>query len=101
MNINIISSGNQHEISFVNDDPFDINNMIYDKINTADRLVFIDYSIHVDTDSMKYLLSPFTDPDYHILVLPCVTEGVDWAKFKKVIKFLFKMIRRYNYSFCH
>ena len=86
MNINIMTVGDQHEITFVNDDPFAINDTISDKIKTSDRLVFIDYSIHVDTESLKYALLPFTDPNYHVLVLPCVKEGVDWNRFKTALK---------------
>ena len=86
MNLFIIQSGNQQEIVFVNDDPFARSEMIAAKILTSDRLVFVDYSIHIDNPSIQQLLTPFKDLDFHCLVLPCVKEGVNWDRFKEKIK---------------
>ena len=86
MNIFVIQSGGQHEIAYVNDDPFEKAELIAAKMLTCDRLVFIDYSIHIDNPSIQQLLSPFKELDFHCLVLPCVKEGVDWDRFKQKIK---------------
>ena len=86
MNLFIIQSGSQHEIVFVNDDPFDKSEMIAAKLLTAERLVFIDYSIHIDNPSIQHLLASFTEMDFHCLVLPCVKEGINWDRFKEKIK---------------
>ena len=73
--------GVHHNIVFVNDDPFDIVDMIMKQMKNAERLVFINYSVYVDNDTIdKMFVTPFDH--YNCLVFPCVTEGIKWEAFK-------------------
>ena len=81
MNIQFMKAGIQHEICFVNDDPFEKSDMILKKLKTSDRLVFIDYSIHIDQDSIGKFIEKF-DQNCNCLVFPCIKEGINWDQFK-------------------
>ena len=72
------------EIAFVNDDAFERKDIMLKKANSCDRLIWINYSVHVDSDSMEKMLDKFVQ-GYHCIVLPCVTPGIDWDMFKKKI----------------
>ena len=51
-------------------------------MKSAERMVWIDYGVHIDKETIEKLLSDFPD-NYKVLVLPCVTDHVDWDMFKK------------------
>lgn len=85
MNINFIQAGIQHEICFVNDDPFTKADLILKKLKACDRLIFIDYSVNVDRDSIAKFLEKY-DQQCHCMVFPCVKEGIDWDQFKEKVK---------------
>ena len=73
-----------HNIIFVNDDPFEKVALIMKQIKIADRLVFIDYSVFVDLETIdKAFTAPFDK--YNCLVFPCVKEGIHWDAFNKKI----------------
>ena len=72
----------RHNIMFVNDDPFEKVALIMKQIKIADRLVFIDYSVFVDLETIdKAFTAPFDK--YNCLVFPCVKEGIQWDAFSK------------------
>jgi len=83
LNINKIS-GVTNEFVFINDDLFERQALLLKKLKHSDRIVWIDYSIHVDNPSLVKLFEKFIQ-GYHCLVLPCVTPGIDWDIFKKKI----------------
>jgi len=85
MNINFIQAGIQHEICFVNDDPFTKAELILRKLKESDRLICIDYSVNIDRDSIAKLLEKY-DQQCHCIVFPCVKEGIDWDQFKEKVK---------------
>ena len=67
-------------IVFVNDDPFDRAETIMKYLKATDKLLFIDYSVYIDNESLEKLFMNFDG--FHCLVLPCVKEGINWEKFK-------------------
>jgi hypothetical protein len=86
LNINKITqqSGLTNEFVFVNDDLYERQALLLKKLKHCDRIVWIDYSVHVDTTSLLKLFEKFIQ-GYHCLVLPCVTPGIDWDLFKKKV----------------
>ena len=86
LNINKITQqvGLTNEFVFVNDDLYERQALLLKKLKHCDRLVWIDYSVHIDNDSLPKLYEKFIQ-GYHCLVLPCVTPGIDWDLFKKKV----------------
>lgn len=73
--------GVQHNIIFVNDDPFQRVELIMKQLKNSERLAFIDYSVYVDNDTIdKMFVTQFDQ--FSCLVFPCVTEGIKWDAFK-------------------
>lgn len=84
MNINMacIKNRKQNEINFVNDDPFEIADLITKKIHEKKRIIFIDYGVGIsDNEAVEYLVKDFHE-DQNCIVMPAVTEGIDWNKVK-------------------
>jgi len=73
-------NGYHHNINFVNDDPFERNEVIQKHIKSADRILFIDYSIFVDNDSLDKVFTKLDNS--HCLVFPCVKDGINWDTFR-------------------
>jgi hypothetical protein len=73
------------EIAFVNDDAFERKEIMLKKAKHCDRLIWINYSVHVDHVSIGKLLEKFIQ-GYHCMVLPCVTPGIDWDMFKSKVR---------------
>ena len=47
----------------------------------VERLIFMDYGVSIDNESVYKACGPFDK--YHILVLPSVREGINWDRFRK------------------
>jgi hypothetical protein len=73
-----------NEVVYVNDDAFEKQSVFLKKSKHCDRIIWIDYSIHVDPVSIEKLVDKFIQ-GYQCLVMPCVTPGIDWDLFKKKI----------------
>jgi hypothetical protein len=73
-----------HDINFVRDDPVTKNSMILKSMKHCDRLVFIDYGVYVDDNSLVCMTEKFP-PGYGCFVCPCVTDKLSWDLFKKKI----------------
>jgi hypothetical protein len=84
LNICCIQSNNQLDISFVNDDPFDISKNISKSLKNFDRIFFVDYSAYVDDETIKKVFSKFPN-GYSGFVAPAVKEGIDWDMFKSKV----------------
>ena len=86
LNINklVFTFGFTHEYIYVNDDLSERQSIFLKKIKNCDRLVWIDYSISVDGETLPKLYDKFVQ-GYNCLVLPCVTPGIDWDLFKKKV----------------
>ena len=72
------------EIVFVNDNAFERKEVMLKKAKHCDRMIWINYSVHIDHTSIEKLLEKFVQ-GYHCLVLPCVTPGIDWDMFKSKV----------------
>ena len=72
------------EIVYVNDDAFEKKAAFLKKAGSCDRLVWLNFSVHVDEVSLDKMLDKFVN-GYHCLVLPGVTPGIDWDMFKKKV----------------
>jgi hypothetical protein len=86
LNANILTTrlNHSHDISFVNDDAFERLTYFLKKMKHCDRLVWIDYSINIDVDTLIKLYDKLIN-GYQCLVLPCVKPGIDWDLFKKKV----------------
>jgi hypothetical protein len=73
------------EIVFVNDNAFERKEVMLKKAKHCDRMIWINYSVHVDSASTEKLLEKFIQ-GYHCMVLPCVTPGIDWDMFKSKVR---------------
>ena len=83
MNIACIQHGHKNEISFVTDDPYAKAKAIENHMKICDRILFVDFGISIDPDSIIELLKPHEDVG--CLVLPGVKEGIDWVMFKEKV----------------
>jgi hypothetical protein len=86
LNLNRLTSIKRHslEIVYVNDDAFEKKAILLKKAKTCDRLIWMNFSVHVDDASLDKMLEKFVN-GYHCLVLPGVTQGIDWDMFKKKV----------------
>ena len=84
LNIKCLQKGLNNQIVYVNDDPFEKADVIQKCMKTHDRIVFIDFGIGVDNESIDQCFEKHEGVG--CLVFPGVVEGVDWDMFKKKIK---------------
>ena len=73
-------TGLKLDITFVTDDPIDKMNILKRKIKQGDRLLWIDYGVSVNRDSIINFLLKYEGFDG--LVFPVLKEGIDWDMFK-------------------
>lgn len=71
-------------LTYVNDDPFEIQNVINKNIKNVDRLCFVDYSVFIDEQSIAALFDKFPG-GYNGVVFPAVKEGVNWDLFRQKV----------------
>ena len=88
MNQLCTSRGIIQDIRFTNDDRFVITDTITNIMKDSsgnDRIMFFDYGVSViNHDTIGKMLDKF-GAGGHCMVLPCVTEGIDWERFKDTI----------------
>ena len=72
-------------ILYVNDNIREKSEALVKAFKNSDRVVYVEYSASVENDSLDKLIGQYP-PGYNGVVLPAVTEGVDWDLFKKKIK---------------
>ena len=68
---------------FTNDEWSARKSALHKNLKTTERLLWIDYGVFVDEGSLRQVISK--DWQWHGVVFPCVTEGIDWDKFKNNI----------------
>jgi hypothetical protein len=73
----------QSQIVFVNDDPYEKASSIENHMKTSDRILFVDFGIHLDDGSLSTVYNP--NETYNVIVFPGVKEGIDWDMFKDKI----------------
>ena len=79
LNLMCMKTNTQHEIVYVNDDAHEKQQMIINKLKAGDRLLFIEFGVHIDDVSLERAL----DPKYDCIVYPGARAGVNWELFKK------------------
>lgn len=84
LNIICMKNGIHQDITFCKDDPNEKNTKILKKIKNCDKLLFIDYAIQPDQQSLIKLLNKYEG--YNCLICPSVKEGINWEQFKSKIK---------------
>lgn len=84
LNIRCIQRGWEQRILFVNDDPHEKASLIEKSAKDYDRLLFIDFGIQLDTDSMDKVLDNMDG--IGVMVFPGVKEGIDWDMFKEKVR---------------
>lgn len=83
LNIICLENNVHNRIMFTNDDLYSRRQIFHKQLKSTDRLLWIDYGISIDQDSLNKVLS--RDWNWHGVVFPCVIEGIDWKKFKENI----------------
>ena len=71
------------QIVFVNDDPYEKASSIENHMKTSDRILFVDFGIHLDDGSLSTVYNP--NETYNVIIFPGVKEGIDWDMFKDKI----------------
>lgn len=75
----------QIELNYVIDDPFEKMKLIIKKLKQSDRILFIEYGVSMDLNSIQKIFEPMHQ-NFGCLVFPCVKYGIDWDMFKKKVK---------------
>ena len=83
LNLRCIQTNINNEIAYVDDDPFKKAEIIQSYMKKCDRILFIDFGIGVDDETLKQCIQPHEGVG--CLVFPGVQEGVDWELFKNKI----------------
>lgn len=86
MGLNKICAHFKHTLDthFVKDDIEARNAILLKSLKKCDRLIWIDYGIYVDENSLVALTDKFPN-GFGCLVCPCVTDTISWDSFKKKI----------------
>lgn len=81
MNLNMLcmSKGVPLDIHFVTDKSSSLHKLM----KSSDRLVWLDYGVSIDVDTLKKLALDDFPEGYKVLIAPCVLEGIDWEMFKR------------------
>ncbi len=82
LNLVCLTQKHNNNIVFVNDTPSEKHSIINKHIKNCDRILFIDYSIAIDEDSLNSIVS---DWNSQCVIYPCVKPGIDWDLFKKKV----------------
>jgi len=87
LNINgyaFTTENNSLELTYVNDDPFEKSQIINKKLKTSDKILFIEYGVSMDINSIKEIFKPMEN-NADCIVFPCVKPGVNWEMFRQKI----------------
>ena len=74
-----IQGQHQHEIAYVDDDAHAKQAMIINKLKSGDRLLFIEFGVHVDDKTLEAVLTP----KYDGIVFPGPKPGINWDLFRQ------------------
>jgi hypothetical protein len=84
INVKCLKSGTDNQIVYVNDDPYDKADAVQKYMKTHERIVFIDFGISLDDDSINQIFEKHENVG--CLVFPGVNNGIDWTLFKTKVK---------------
>jgi len=83
LNMRCLQRGIDNQIVYVNDDPFEKAEMIQKYMRSHERLLFIDFGIGMNDESLEQCFEPHDT--IGCLVFPGVREGIDWKLFKEKV----------------
>lgn len=69
-----------NNIIFVNDTIQEKNECVKRVLKSCDRIVFIDYSVFANDDSLSHIVKD--NWDFHGIIYPCVKPDIDWDMFR-------------------
>jgi hypothetical protein len=84
LNVKCLEKNVDNKIDYVNDETLDKIEKIQSYMKSHDRIIFIDFGIHMDDESIKQLFEPHDGVG--CLVFPSVKDGIDWDLFKKKVR---------------
>ena len=84
LNILCVQNSVDHQILYVNDNPFEKVAMIEQCMKVYDRILFIDFGIGVDETSLEKALE--INENAGLVVFPGVKQGVNWDMFKDKVR---------------
>jgi hypothetical protein len=84
LNIKCIQNAVDHQILYVNDDPFEKVDTVEQCMKKYDRIFFIDFGIGVHETSLNKVLE--VNQNAGLVVFPGVKEGVNWDMFKEKVR---------------
>ena len=84
LNILCVQNSVDHQILYVNDDPFEKAVMIEQCMKVYDRILFIDFGIGVDETSLEKALE--INENAGLVVFPGVKQGINWDMFKDKVR---------------
>lgn len=84
LNIKCIQNAVDHQILYVNDDPFEKVDTVEQCMKKYDRIFFIDFGIGVHETSLNKVLE--INQNAGLVVFPGVKEGVNWDMFKEKVR---------------
>ena len=84
LNMRCLQKNINNEITYVIDDPYAKAEAVQKYMKTHDRIVFIDFGIGIDDESLDQIFEPHDT--LGCLVFPGVKEGIDWDMFKEKVK---------------
>jgi len=73
-----------NKIDYVNDETLEKIEKIQSYMKSHDRIIFIDFGIHMDDASINQLFEPHEGVG--CLVFPAVKDGIDWTLFKQKVR---------------
>jgi hypothetical protein len=80
-----MENGHQHQIVFVDDHYMTKNKALTAHLSTSDRLLWIDYSVAFDDETIKKIIKPF-EQGCQGLVFPALkTDSINWELFKQKV----------------
>lgn len=83
-NVKCLQKSINNQIVYVNDDPFEKADVIEKCMKTHDRIIFIDFGIGLDDESIEQCFEKHENVG--CLVFPGVKEGIDWEMFKQKVR---------------
>jgi len=83
LNMRCLKKSINNQIVYVNDDPFEKVDVIQKCMKTHDRILFIDFGIGIDDETLDHCFEPHDTVG--CLVFPGVREGIDWKLFKEKV----------------
>tara|TARA_R100000908_G_scaffold43192_1_gene20233 strand:- start:902 stop:1435 length:534 start_codon:yes stop_codon:yes gene_type:complete len=73
-----------NKIDYVNDETLEKIEKVQSYMKSHDRIIFIDFGIHMDDASISQLFEPHEGVG--CLVFPGVKDGIDWSLFKEKVR---------------